>query len=1041
MNLTLLAFRYQRLTLMIVGALMVLGGVSYFSLPATEDPQLTIREAIITTAYPGMSPERVERLITKPLEEAIVQVPEIEEVRSVSQAGLSIIYPKVYDKYFDLDRIFTDLRDRVRDATPNLPDGTRPPLVNDDFGDVAVVTAALTAPDFETATLVDIANHVRDQLYAIPGTKRVDVLGIQEERIYVEVSNARLAGLGLTVDQLAGILADQNIISSGGEIDSGGRSFVVEPTGNFEDIVQIRQLPIPLPDNAGTIRLGDVAEVHRGTIDPPERKAYFNGEPAIIFSIAMDRGRSVLDYGVIVKKRLHELEATLPVGFQIGIATYQAEQVANAVYGVSINVLQTLFIVLAVVVLFLGLRTGLIVGTIVPAVMLITLAIMAFTGMTLERMSLATLVIALGLLVDNGIVVAEDFKRRLEEGADRDEALRLVGKELTVPLLTSSLTTILVFLPLMLAQHSAGEYTRSISLVILISLLTSWLLAMTVTPLLCHHFIRVEATQSDNPASARDNFMKRIFHWMDTRYESILRGVLAHRGVFLCLMAALLFSAVAGIAFVPKKFFPDSDRAQITATIDLPAGVSSRVTDDAVRRIFEALDDKDRFPHIGSVSGYVGFGGPRFVLSLTPIDPAPNKAFFVFNVDSPRHLDATEATLREVFLANFPDLQARPAKMFLGPSDSTKLEYQLRGPDADFLFEQATRLEAIFAAIPGAIDIRHDWENRVPKINVEVDQTSARRVGITSADVSASLDQYFSGRVISEFREGDSTFPIIARAEEAERFNLDRLKTLNIYPQRSADPVPLMQIADFRIENEFARIARRDLSRAITVEARNTTLSAEDMDGLVSEEIAAFRQALPPGYELVSEGVIKESAEGQAALTKNVPLCFAIITVLLVGQFNSFKRTAIILITLPLILIGAVAGLYLFRENFGFMIILGLYALMGILMNNAIVLIDRIDIERSEASQSDLEAIVSACVRRLKPIVMTTLTTVVGLSPLIITGDALFAGMSAAIGIGLFVGTVLTLGVVPVLFSLFFGISPSEKKSQLPSPCQKLVLT
>ncbi len=603
MNISQIAHRNSRLTLFIAGALMIIGGFSYFQLPAREDPKILIREAVVTTRFPGMSAQRVERLITKTLEEAISRVPEVEEIRSVSLDGTSIMHAEVADKYFDLDRIWADLRNEIDAATPDLPQGTAKPIVNDDFGDVAVVTAALLAPDFSTSEITDIANHVRDQLIAVPGTKRVDQIGVQEERIFIEVSNARLSGLGLNTGQLATILTNQNIIDSGGEIDVAGRSFVIEPSGNFESLADIQELPIPIPGEQGMIRLGDVADVRRGPIDPPLQKAYFNGEPAIIFSIAMVDGGSVLDYGERVKNRLTEIESTLPVGFSIQIATFQGEQVAKAVYGVSQNVVQTLAIVLVVVVLFLGVRTGLIVGAIVPSVMLVTLAVMAFTGMTLERMSLATLVIALGLLVDNGIVVAEDFKLRLEEGASKDEALTLVGRELAIPLLTSTLTTILVFLPLMLAQHSAGEYTRSISLVILISLSASWVLAMTVTPILCHRFIRVDAATSGSGSSA-PNLTRCGFNWLNTQYTRILRKILAHRGIFLGLMSALLAAAVIAMSIVPKRFFPDSDRAQLTAIIDLPAGVSTRTTDKAMQEIFTLLKDKTLFPHITNFSGY-----------------------------------------------------------------------------------------------------------------------------------------------------------------------------------------------------------------------------------------------------------------------------------------------------------------------------------------------------------------------------------------------------------------------------------------------------
>ncbi|WP_435105297.1 efflux RND transporter permease subunit [Arhodomonas sp. AD133] len=1024
MSISEIAFRFRPVVYMVAVVAMVFGAVSYFSLPAREDPEITIREAVVTTRYPGLSAERVERLITKTLEEAVRQVAEIEEVRSTSRPGVSIIHAEVQDRYFDLDQIWDELRDKVDEARPELPEGTHAPVINDDFGDVAVVTAALTSDDFSMRESFDMAKHIRDQLYGVKGTKRVDVLGVQPERIYIETRNARLAELGIDPEQLSATLQAQNIIRPGGAVDTGERLFPIEPTGNFTSVSAIRDTLITLPGTQRVIPLRDVAEVRRGYLDPPARKAYYNGEPAIMFSIAMLPDYSVLDYGARVRERMAEIKANLPVGYELDIVTYQAKQVANAVYGVTANVLQTLAIVLAVVILFLGVRTGLIVGSIVPAVMLVTLAVMGFFEMTLQRMSLATLVIALGLLVDNGIVVAEDFKRRLGEGASRREALKRTGSELALPLLSSTLTTILVFLPLMLAEHVAGEYTRSISLVILISLLTSWVLAMCLTPLLCHRFIRPEP---QGEAAARPGLSDRLFLVLARRYERILRRVLRHRGLFLAAMGVLLATAVVGLSQVPSKFFPDSDRTQVLVYVDLPAGVSATATDNAMRPMMAMLHDHERFPYVKDFAGYVGFGGPRFVLSLTPVDPAPNRGFMVINVDRYEHVSKAIREIRTAFREAFPAVNARVKGMFLGPSDSSRIEVQVKGPDADYIFEKAGEIERILAGVPGALEIRHDWENRIPQIRVEVDQAQARRAGVSSADIARSMATYFNGRSVTEFREGDDIFPIVARAADAERHDLDRVKSLAVYSSATGRNVPLFQVADFELVNHFGAIAREDLARTVTVEARSTQLSAEDMVPRIADELDALRDDLPPGHSIEIDGVVETSHDARAALAANVPFCVGAILLLLVAQFNGFGRPAIIVATIPLMLIGAVTGLYLMQVNFGFMVILGLYALAGILINNAIVLIDRIDIEREAGEAGNaFEAVVSASVRRLRPILMTTVTTILGLLPLIVFRDALFYGMASVIAFGLAVGTVLTLGVVPVLYSLIFRVPPQR---------------
>jgi multidrug efflux pump subunit AcrB len=1022
MNLTQLARRHQPLALMLILVLMLFGAVSYVQLPAREDPKITIREAVVTTSYPGLSVDRVERLITKTIEEKVREVEQVDEIRSTSMPGKSIVHVVIDDSYFDLDQIWDEVRDKVEAARAELPEGTEPPQVNDDFGDVAVLTAALRSEDWGMREMYDMAKHVRDQLYGVPGTKRVEILGAQEERIWIETSNARLAELGLGPDQLTGILRSQNVIRPGGELDTGGRAFLIEPSGNFESPEDIEETLIRLPGSDDVIPLRDVAEVERGTVDPPVRTAYYNGEPAIVFAVSMLDGRSVLDYAERARAEIDRLQQSLPVGYQLDVVTDQSEQVSRAVYGVSFNVLQTLGIVLAVVVVFLGLRTGLIVGAIVPTVMLATVAVMGFFEITLERMSLATLVIALGLLVDNGIVVAEDFKRRLEEGAGRDEALRLVGKELALPLLSSTLTTILVFLPLMLADHASGEYTRSISLIVLISLLTSWLVAMTITPILCHRFIKVDAGGDAAGRARHRDLGSRLFDRVNGGYARALRGALRRRWGVVGLTLVLLVGAVAAIGNAPSRFFPPSDRAQVLVYLDLPAGVTTRTTNARVQQVFERLNADGAFPQIEDYGAYVGFGGPRFVLSLTPIDPAPNKAFMVVNVDGKADVQPTIRELRRLFRQEFPGLTARVTGMYLGPSDSTKIDVQVKGPDAGVITEKAEQIAGILRDLPGSHGVYQDWQNRISKIRVEVDQARARRAGVTSADIAQSLDGYFSGRRVTEFREGDDTFPVVARARGGERGDLDRVKTLSVYGP-DGDSVPLMQVADFELVNGYARIQREDLTRTVTIEARNSRMTAEDMVPILDPELDQLRRELPPGHSIEYDGVVADSNEGRAALAANIPLCFGVIVVLLVAQFNGFRRPAIILATIPLSLIGVAAGLYAMDANFGFMPILGIYALAGIIINNAIVLIDRIDIERSVGA-APFEAIVTASVRRMRPILMTTVTTILGLLPLIVTQDALFFGMASVMAFGLGVGTLLTLGVVPVLYSLLLGVRP-----------------
>lgn len=1019
MNLTELAFRHRKLVFFVLAGLFLWGLVSYFTLPAREDPEITIRQAVVSTRYPGLAPERVEQLITRTLEEEIRKISEVESIRSTSSTGRSLIHVEIHDRYDELDPIFQDLRNKVRAAERALPDGTLPPVVNDDFGDVSVVTLALTADGFEMREMFDIAKHVRDALYAVEGTKRIDLLGVQAERIYLEGANARFAQLGLSPDALLETLANQNVIRPGGEVDTGRRSFVVEPTGNYRSVEEIGETLITIPGSEELIPLKDIVEIRRGYVDPPDKPAYFNGEPAIVFAISMLSGFNVLEYSPRLRAAIDAVEDTLPIGYRLQIATYQAEQVETTVRGVTYNVLQTLAIVLMVVMGFLGLRLGLVVGAIVPLVMATTLALMNFFGLSLERMSLATLIISLGLLVDNGIVIAEDFKRRLGDGEAREEALAGTGRELALPLASASASTVLFFLPLMLAQHMAGEYTRSISLVILMTLAASWVIALCATPTLCYWFIPMPRPGSAAGASASSPFFERL----KRHYRRALERILVYRVPFLFVMGALFAVSLFALRAVPQQFFPNSDRAQILVNIYLPSTASARATDRSMRAIFDWLDDRERFPEIESYIGYSGFGGPRFVLALDPEDPADNTGFVVVNVTDREAVTELIPRLRRGFVEGFPGLEAHVTRMFLGPSDSSVIEIQVKGPDADVLFATAEKIMTILHEVPGTIDIRQDFEQRVTKVLVDVDQRRARRAGVSSSDVAAALQAYFDGRQITEFREQDDIFPIMLRAEAEERYNLDRLRTIGVFSRSKGSYVPLIQVADLVPVNEYAQLKRENMFRTITVEARHLWLTAEDLKVDIEDRIAEVAATLPVNHHVEYDGVIEEAAEAQRALSANVPLVLGAVVVLLVAQFDSYRRPLIVVLTIPLSFVGAVAGLITMQAPFGFMVTLGLYSLAGIIINHAIVLIDRIDIERG-SGKGDAAAVIDACAMRLRPVMMTTVTTVLGLAPLIITHDPLFYGMAVVIAFGLAVGTVLTLGVVPTLYTLFFRIRP-----------------
>ena len=1021
MNFTEIAFKYRKSVLMVLALLLINGVFAYFTLPAQEDPTITIRDAIVTTSFPGMAPERVEQLITRALEKEIRKIPEVEKIRSTSVTGRSVIHVEIYDRYFNLDNIWQDLRNKVKQAEVNLPSGTLTPHINDSFGDVSVVTLALTADGFSLGEMYDIAKHIRDNIYTVTGTKKVDIIGAQDERIFLEVANAKLSQLGISPATIINELRNQNIISSGGEIDTGLLSMVVEPTGNFTSIDEVANTQISIPGTDESFAVKDLVTIRKGYIDPPYQPAYYNGKQAIMFAVSMLPEYNLLEYAPRIQSLVTDITNTLPIGYNIDYATFQADQVQQSISGVSTSVLQTLAIVLVVVIVFLGMRTGLIVGSIVPFVMLTTLAIMQFSGMVLEKMSLATLIIALGLLVDNGIVIAEDFKRRIESGADRFQAMCQGGKELALPLLSSSITTILFFLPLMLAENIAGEFTRSVSLVILITLMTSWVLALTVTPTLCYFFIKTDE-KKPNEQTAATSHNASSANGFYGKYELFLHWIMAHKVLFLSAMIAILFVSLSGFKYVEQQFFPDSDRMQIMVYVDLPNGTSTRETNRQMQDIFTWLDKEETFPQVTSYAGYTGFNGPRFVLSLNPEDPADNKGFIILNIKSGTDLDTVVNEMHNALLNNFPNVSARVKRMFAGPSDSSSISIQVKGPDKGVIYDKAQEIMTVLQNVPYTKNVRTDWENRIVKVQVKVDQHRARRAGVTSEDIATALQSFFSGASVTEYRDGDDIIPIILRANEAERSNLDRLRTVSVMSSGSSTAIPLLQVADFMPVNQFAKIKREDMFTTITVEASNTEMTAQDLQLVIDEDIQKLAQDLPVNHHIEYDGVIVQSAEAQQALSANMPFVLGLVVILLVMQFNSFRRAWIIILTIPLTLIGTVSGLLIMSAPFGFMVTLGIYSLAGIIINNGIVLIDRIDIERAEGKDA-YQAIINSCLTRLRPITMTTVTTIMGLLPLMMDSGSMFYGMATVLAFGLGIGTILTLGVVPVLYGLFFKVS------------------
>ncbi len=1019
-SLTRFTITHVRFVALVLVAALLGGLATYATQPRQEDPEITLRSAQVVTRFPGLSPERMEQLVTRPIEDKIKEMSEVKDIKSVSTTGLSIVTPEVHPAHFDMEPIWADLRNKMNDLRSSLPEGVQDPIVNDDYGRVAVVTLALTGADYTMAELKEVARDLRDSLGALPLVARVDLFGVQNERIWLEFDANFMAQFGLKPSSIVGALRAQNIVLPGGAVNAAGQSVVIEPSGDFRSVDELRNVAIET-DNGDIVYLQDLASIRRAYVEPPQSPAYYNGEPAIVLGVSMVPESNVVELGRQVSTQIQSLQPRLPVGMQLHQAIFQPDLVQASVTNATNNLLQTMAVVLVVVMLFLGWRTGLIVGTLVPLTMMFTLIGMSVLGIELHRISIAAIIVALGLLVDNGVVIAEDMRKRLDAGTERLEAALGTSRTLAIPLLTSSLTTVLAFLPLVLVQDATGEFLRSLGQVLALALLTSWMLAITVIPAFCYWFLPESPTSS--VASGDADYDSVIYNL----YRRLLDLLLNMRLVFVLLMVGLLVAAGQVFQLVKQRSLGPSERNQFTVYLDLPAEAHITETISAAKALSAYLADDESNAEVTDVLSYVGAGGPRFFLALSPNDPQPNKAFLVVNTQTSDQIAAVMQRAERFIKRELPQATGRAEILFLGQSALGTVELRVRGSDIDTLRGLAEQVKQAFHSVPGTEAIRSDWENAVLKLRVNVDQERARRAGVTSAEIAQTLSAHFDGQQVTSYREDDKVIPVVIRAQLDERTSLDRLRMIEVLSESRGLAVPLLQIADFSGEVETSRVRRYNQQRALTVAGIHRAMTATELYAKMEEKLAAIE--VPPGYSLDVEGEIKDSQESNGKLFFYAPHALFLIIILLVLQFDSFRRPAIILLTIPLVIIGANFGLALFGAFFDFTAMLGLFSLAGIIINNGIVMIDRIDQARAEGLGVD-EAVKVAALARARPIIMTTITTIVGLLPLALSGGEFWYGLAIVIMCGIGVGTILTLGFVPVLYSLMFRWSREPTVSE-----------
>jgi multidrug efflux pump len=1015
-SISLAALRRPRFVLMATLALVLAGLVLMLNFPSTEEPTVPVRVATITASMPGASVDRMEQLVANPIEEKVRELAEVKFVNATVRPGFYIGYVVLHDAVAAerLPSVWQRMRAKITDVTPLLPVGTQGPWVDDEFGRVAVLTIGLTGEGYSGGELRKVARSIRDRLSDVPGVERVSLHGVRDEQVTLRIDNEALLRSGLSPMALVQALASRNVVLPAGQVFSGGSQLSLTVTGDARNIGELGNTPVSLPQG-GTVPLSQLAEIRRESQDPAHAAAFLNGAPTVVIAVSMDSGLNVLSFARALKAQIAQIAFTLPAGMQLNTITDQAVVVADQLESVGSVFAETTIIVLGVVVLFLGWRTGFIVGAIVPTTVFGTLVLMRLLGIDLHLVSIGAIIIAQGLFVDNAIVVAEDMERRLALGEDREHAAAEAGRTMFVPLLVSSLSIILAFLPLALGQTATAEYTRSLGIVLAISLLLSLLLAVTVTPLLCRLYAKHHGELGWVPRQ-----VDKLQDW----YRGKVRWVLAHRVLYVAVMVVLFIGSLGLLSIVPSELLPPSERRQLQMTVELAPDTRANHTIELVTSMSNLIADRKQFPLITGHAFYVGDGGPRFILALNPPTPAPHRAYAVLSLAADATHEEAIEQLRRKLGEGFPEARIEPKRFSIGASEAGTAVFRLTGPDRKVLRAAADKLMESLQAQPGMYDVRDDAEHAVLQLDVIVDQVLARAAGVSSRDVANTLQMALGGTTISGYREGDTTLPVMLRGNDALRLNAESLGRVLI--ERSdgvAAPsasVPLAQIAKVKLVSQPAVAQRYNQQRLITVSARHVDWTASQIASQMQPVFDAM--GLPGSYKIALGGEIEEGADANAAIANLLPICVLGMFLLFLWQFDSVRKSIVVLASVPFVVIGAALALLASGTTLTFMGTLGLLALGGIIVNNAVLLIDAIDEAIREGIAPAL-AIEIAAVKRLRPIVMTKLVCILGLVPLWLFGGAMWTSLAIVMMGGLALGTLITLGLIPALYGIAFRVS------------------
>lgn len=1026
MNLAQFSIEKNRISLTLLGVIVALGLALYQGLSRDSMPPYTVRVANVITQFPGASPERVELLVTDKVEKIAQELPELKELSSTSRTGISIVSVTLVDevKPDKLQEVWDRLR-RKLDAMDDLPENTKPFLDDDGIGEVYGIVLGLTSDGFSYATMKDVADDLKDDLIKLDDAAKVEIGGIQDERVFVEFNNDRIREYGLTASILQNVINSTNILSSGGQINLKTERIILEPTGNYNSIEDIKNTLVPVGDGTQVVYLKDIATVEKGYIDPPEQIVEVNGKRALSIHVNLKEGSNIVKLGEEVNRVVAEWQQILPIGLELtrvsSMDTYVNDSIKNFVN----NLIQSIVLVFLVMLFFLGFRTGSIIASLIPIVTITTLMVMGVLGIGLNQVTLAALIMALGMMVDNGIVVTESIMVKMEEGVDVKTAAIDSCSELFTPLLISTLTTSAAFLAFFLAESVMGDITGPIFVVITIALLSSWVISLSIITLFSYLFLKINL-------NAEPGIVDKTIAFLREKYQEGLVWALHRKGIVSTAIVLLFFVSIVGFRFVSVVFFPDSDRNMITIDINLPQGTKIEETKQVVNQIGDYITDnlminQDRENGILDFSSYIGKGPESYDLGYSPDEANSSYAHVLVNTNDAQFNNAMIEAIDEYCFLNFPDGDIKVGPLGAG-GGGTPIEIKIQGEDPDELSSLSESVKSRLLGINGTKNVKDDWGPKSKKFVVQINQTLAQNAGVTNKDIATSLQTVLDGFKTGSYREDDKSIPIIMRGDQAQQISLEEVQTLNVYAQNTGKSVPLSQVAQVLTRWQYAKIKRFDIDRTINV---SSEITVDGNANAIMKEMTpwldAQKESWPRGYDYVLGGDAKNSAENMGAVTKYLPLAGFIIVFLLIVQFNSYRKTIIVLATIPLGIIGVVIGLLGFQEPFGFMPFLGVISLAGIVINNAIVLIDRIQIEL-EIQDRVQDAIIVACLQRFRPILLATFTTVLGMIPLYVSGGAMWEGMAVSIMVGLMFGTVITLIFVPSTYSIFYKVSYKDFK-------------